>query len=90
MIIFSTFIIIVDRFFVADILDCKTVVFGRFRKVGSAVIVILELSLAVFSLALDLSFEYGPSLAFAKNTAVLQSTDIQTQVNHYRAISKLN
>ena len=28
-----------------------------------------------FSLALDLSFEYGPSLAFrfAKNTAVLQS-----------------
>ena len=62
--------------------DCKTVVFGRFRKAGSAVSVILECearephtraSLAVFSLAPDLSFEYGPSLAFAKNTTVLQS-----------------
>ena len=31
-------------------------------------------SLAVFTLAPDLSFEYGPSLAFAKNTTVLQST----------------
>ena len=31
-------------------------------------------SLAVFSLAPDLSFEYGPSLAFGKNTTVLQST----------------
>ena len=29
---------------------------------------------AVFTLAPDLSFEYGPSLAFAKNTTVLQST----------------
>ena len=52
--------------------DCKTVVCGRFRKAGSAVSVILECeacephtraSLAVFSLAPDLSFEYGPSLA---------------------------
>ena len=51
---------------------------------GSAVSVILEcearephtpapFSLAVFTLAPDLSFEYGPSLAFAKNTTVLQS-----------------
>ena len=47
---------------------------SRFRKAGSAVSVILECeALAVFSLAQDLSFEYGPSLAFAKNTAVLQS-----------------
>ena len=30
-------------------------------------------SLAVFALATDLSFEYGLSLAFAKNTTVLQS-----------------
>ena len=30
-------------------------------------------SLAVFTLAPDLSFEYGPSLAFAENTTVLQS-----------------
>ena len=31
-------------------------------------------SLGVFTLAPDLSFEYGPSLAFAKNTTVLQSS----------------
>ena len=30
-------------------------------------------SLAVFALATDLSFQYGPSLAFAKNTTVLES-----------------
>ena len=58
------------------LLDCKTVVFGRFRKAGSALSVTLEcearephlspFSLAVFTLAPDLSFEYGPSLAFAK------------------------
>ena len=36
-------------------------------------------SLAVFSLAQDLSFDYGPSLAFAKNTAVLQSTVRRTK-----------
>ena len=34
---------------------------------------ILEFSLADFTLAPDLSSEYGPSLAFAKNTTVLQS-----------------
>ena len=69
-------------------LDCKTVVFGRFRKAGSAVSVILEcearephtpcgrlspFSLAVFILASNLPFEYGPSLTFAKNMTVLQS-----------------
>ena len=42
-------------------LDCKTVVFGRFRKAGSAISVILECEAR------------EPSLAFAKNTAVLQS-----------------
>ena len=31
-------------------------------------------SFAVFTLAPDLSFEYGSSFAFAKNTTVLQST----------------
>ena len=62
-------------------LDYKTVVFGRFRKAGSAVSVILErerlspFSLAVFTLAPDLSFEYGLSLAFAKNRTVLQSKE---------------
>ena len=69
-----------------SILDCKTVVFGRFRKARSAVSVIHEcearephmppFSLAVFTLAPDLSFEYGPSRAFAKNTTVLQSKSI--------------
>ena len=55
-------------------LDCKTVVFGRFRKAGSAVSVILECEArephtpAVFSLAPDLPFEYVPSLALAKNS----------------------
>ena len=48
---------------------------SRFRKAGSAVSVILEckrdprlspFSLAVFTLAPDLSFEYDLSLAFAK------------------------
>ena len=48
---------------------------SRFRKAGSAVSVILEcearerlapLSLAIFALTPDLSFEYGPSLAFPR------------------------
>ena len=48
---------------------------SRFRKAGSAVSVILEcearerlapFSLAIFSLTPDLSFEYGPSLAFPR------------------------
>ena len=34
-------------------------------------------SLAVFTLVPDFSFEYGPSLAFAKNTTVLQSIFVQ-------------
>ena len=51
------------------IIDCKTVVFGCFRKAQSAVSAILKCEareglspfpLAVFSLAPDLSFEYGP------------------------------
>ena len=59
---------------------------SRFRKAGSAVSVILECearephtpaSLTIlprrFFTRSSLSFEYGPSLAFAKNTAVLQS-----------------
>ena len=66
---------------------------SRFRKAGSAVSVILErlspFSLAVFSLAPDLSFEYGLSLAFAKNTAVLQSNIIDPNPNNsYKAKKK--
>ena len=69
-------------------LDRKIVVFGRRDRGAVSVIRECEarephtpaggvkrlspFSLAVFSLAQDLSFEYGPSLAFAKNTAVLQ------------------
>ena len=50
-----------------QLLDCKTVVFGRFREARRAVSVILEcephtplspFSLAVFTLAPDLSFKY--------------------------------
>ena len=55
---------------IKSLLDCKTVVFGRFRKARSTVSVILAceareprsrsflVSLAVFRLAPDLSFEY--------------------------------
>ena len=54
---------------------------SRFRKAGSAVSVILECEAREphtpagprrFSTRSSLSFDYGPSLAFAKNTAVLQ------------------
>ena len=63
-----------------EVLDCKTIVFGHFRKAGSAISAILEcerlspFSLAVFSLTPDPS--HGPSLAFVKNTAVLQSIEV--------------
>ena len=65
---------------------------SRFRKAGSAVSVILEceareshtpcgrLPRRFFSLSC-LSFEYGQSLAFAKNTAVLQS-NITLELRH--------
>ena len=58
---------------------------SRFRKARSAAVsVILECEarephtpafspVVVFTLAPDLSFEYGPSLAFAKNKTVLLS-----------------
>ena len=47
---------------------------SRFRKAGSAVSVILECEAREPFTRSSLSFEYGPSLAFAKNTAVLQSS----------------
>ena len=58
---------------VQTLVECKTVVFGRYRKARSAVSVILECKLAP-----DLSFEYGRTVAHRrscsqKNTTVLQS-----------------
>ena len=53
--------------------DCKMGVFGRFRKARSSRVKRLSpFSLAVFTLATALSFEYWPSLAVEKNTTVLQ------------------
>ena len=55
--------------------DCKAVLFGRFRKSRSSRVEAREphtsaFALAVWTLAQDLSFECWPSLAFAKRSAV--------------------
>ena len=80
--------------------------FRSFWKARSAVSVILEgearephtpafspqFSLAVFTLAPDLLFEYGPSVAFAKNTAVLQSNFSKAfdTIKYKTVLKKLN
>ena len=65
---------------------------SRFRKAGSAVSVILECEAREphtprilprrFFTRSSLSCEYGPSLAFAKNTAVLQSSLKTTNITN--------
>ena len=81
----------------SGILDCKTVVFGRFRKARSAVSVILECearephtpaSLPILprrfytrsrAFVRIWTHRHLPSLVFAKNTTVLQSSGIPKQ-----------